>query len=155
MTDGRTQTDLPEPNEALAEDLRALLADRPFVPEEVDRAIIAAAEPHLTCGRRRGWRVAGVWGGVAAAAAVAAVVLPTLWVGPGQSEPAVALGDYAPGEPVDVVDALRLARALERGGESVSITWDLSGDGVVDRADVDAVAMRAVVLNDEPEERHG
>ena len=47
---------------------------------------------------------------------------------------------------VDIRDALRLARCLE-GGRPSEPRWDLNGDGRVDRADVDAIAMAAVRLD--------
>jgi hypothetical protein len=46
---------------------------------------------------------------------------------------------------VDMVDALRLARAVKRGG-ALDAGWDVNGDGRVDRHDTDAVAMRAVAI---------
>ena len=51
---------------------------------------------------------------------------------------------------VDMLDALTLARTLERGAWSVGMEWDLNGDGVVDTGDVGVVALAAVDL-----ERHG
>ncbi len=47
---------------------------------------------------------------------------------------------------VDIRDALRLARRLERG-EPTEPVWDVNGDGTIDRTDVDAVAKAAVRLD--------
>jgi hypothetical protein len=46
---------------------------------------------------------------------------------------------------VDVLDAYRLALALDRG-ERVPTTFDLDGNGAVDRGDVDRIAIRAVSI---------
>ena len=47
---------------------------------------------------------------------------------------------------MDILDAFALARRLETG-ETLDIALDLTRDGSVDGADVDAIAMRAVKLN--------
>jgi len=47
---------------------------------------------------------------------------------------------------VDILDAFKLARQLESGGRS-EMRWDINGDGVVDRSDVDTVAFVAVRLD--------
>lgn len=46
---------------------------------------------------------------------------------------------------VDIADALRLARALEAGGDTRD--RDIDGDGTVGQADVDAIALAAVSLS--------
>ncbi|HWL92171.1 MAG TPA: dockerin type I domain-containing protein, partial [Phycisphaerae bacterium] len=46
---------------------------------------------------------------------------------------------------VDILDAFVLARRID-GGAGVSESFDLTGDGQVNRFDVDAVAMAAVRL---------
>ncbi len=45
---------------------------------------------------------------------------------------------------IDILDAFALARRLE--SSDVPAGADLTGDGVVDRADVEAIAVRAVAL---------
>lgn len=134
----------------LEEALRALYGRSPEVPGEIDRAVLAGA--------RRGpvlrWR--GLGAGLAAAAALGVAV--SAWVlsprarqgaGPavGSSSPSAGLGvvaeDLDGDGRVDIVDALRLARAVERGETGA---WDFNGDGAVDRGDVDALAARAVRL---------
>jgi len=47
---------------------------------------------------------------------------------------------------VDILDAFTLARVLDER-RAVERKWDVTGDGKVDRADVDAVAMSAVRLD--------
>ncbi len=46
---------------------------------------------------------------------------------------------------VDILDAFAVARRLDSGGRAPA-AWDVNGDGAVDRADVDEIAMAAVSL---------
>jgi hypothetical protein len=46
---------------------------------------------------------------------------------------------------LDILDAYRLALAIEEGGELLA-AWDSDGDGTVGAGDVDAVARMAVSL---------
>jgi hypothetical protein len=45
-----------------------------------------------------------------------------------------------------ILDAFALARGLD-AGQQMDARWDVNGDGVVDKRDVDALAMAAVKLN--------
>ena len=47
---------------------------------------------------------------------------------------------------VDILDAFTLARHLETRSPT-DPAWDLNGDGLVDRADVDAAAAAAVAID--------
>ena len=47
----------------------------------------------------------------------------------------------------DIVDALHLAQKL-RDGQRIDLSWDVNADGVVNLADVDAIAVAAVRLPD-------
>ena len=47
---------------------------------------------------------------------------------------------------VNILDAFTLARHIE-SRQPLSQLWDLNGDGLVDRRDVDTIAMAAVRLN--------
>lgn len=47
---------------------------------------------------------------------------------------------------VDILDAFKLARLIE-SAESTEARWDINGDGMVDRKDVDSVAFDAVRLD--------
>ena len=47
---------------------------------------------------------------------------------------------------VDILDAFKLARGIE-GVERGATEWDINGDGVVNREDVDYVAFKAVRLD--------
>jgi hypothetical protein len=47
---------------------------------------------------------------------------------------------------VDILDAFKLARQIESAGPTEK-NWDINGDGLVDRHDVDMVAFAAVRLD--------
>jgi hypothetical protein len=108
----------------LAERLRPATVE---VPPEIDRAILAAAaRPRL---RARWW--------VPAAAAAALLV-------------ALTLRERAPGDVdgsgrVDILDAYLLALRIE-GGAGAGRRFDVHGDGVVDRADVERIARLSVAV---------
>jgi hypothetical protein len=90
--------------------------------------------------------------GAAAAAIVVSIVLSR----PETAEPtritddfAIRIGDADRNNTIDIRDALALARKIE-GGDVKWTRWeDVNQDKVVDRQDVDAVAMLAVRI--EPE----
>jgi len=132
---------LPEP---LQRDLRRLLGPAPRIPAEIDRALAAAAR----LPRRSPWLRPVVLRPWLAAAAAAALVLVTLFVlpVPRAGRGPLAREDFDRNGRVDVLDAFRLARALDRG-EPVPPAFDLDGDGVIDRRDVDLVAARAVRIH--------
>ena len=47
---------------------------------------------------------------------------------------------------VDILDAFTLARHIE-ARQPAEAMWDFNGDGLIDRRDVDTVALAAVRLN--------
>ncbi|MCX5671269.1 MAG: dockerin type I domain-containing protein, partial [Planctomycetota bacterium] len=113
-----------------------------------------AAVPHS----RRVRRIVR-WAAVAAAAAAMLVVAGIQAVRHGEpraaSRPAVTVAakaapaaseDLNHDGRVDILDAFLLARRLQAAGQPKS-EWDFTRDGVVDRRDVDAVAMSAVRLD--------
>lgn len=152
----------PDPAEADAPDslirtLRALgleasgtpLPDaEPFLAEVRSRFAAAA--------RRRRQRTFAAWSSAAAA-------LLLVWAGwrwptssrsgaGGSADAARAtteVGDLDRNGRIDILDAFALARAIERDGTAGldGAAADLSGDRRVDRADVDAIARRAVALD--------
>ncbi|MHC4220484.1 MAG: dockerin type I domain-containing protein [Planctomycetota bacterium] len=153
MDQHRNSPDTPDPDQLpdLARDLARLADTRLEVPRSVDDAVIAAARTALTRRRRGGHPAFRLAAWTAAAAGLALVV----WVGgvlipqPASREmasmtaPAVA-GDLDRSGRVTILDAFALARQLEAGGAMVA--GDFNGDGLIDRADVDAIAMAAVRL---------
>ena len=109
--------------------------------KKVDEAILARA-PRRFVRRRmvaRGLR----WGVAGVAAAAVLLVAVTIW--PGLRSVPAGREDIDGNGRVDIVDAFTLARNIE-APDGVKKEWDLNGDGVVDRTDVDTVALAAVSL---------
>jgi len=135
----------------LRDDLTALYAPDIEVPRQVDDAVLGQATRHFARHRRRRFLLRAVAGGVAAGA-VAASILWAVWFGrPGELDragPAMAAvhEDIDQNGQVDIRDAFLLARHLATG-ESSRQQWDVNGDGTVDRADVDTIALAAVKLD--------
>ncbi|MBC8217679.1 MAG: hypothetical protein H8E73_04385 [Planctomycetes bacterium] len=140
----------------LTEDLDALFKPQFSMPPEVDRAILDRARTHFA-GRqftqvgRRGFRWVGLWK-VAAAAAV--VVLAFSLNLTNKPEPAlyrtvlVKAGavDFDRNGRVDILDAFKLARQIELASNTRT-DLDINGDGLINRDDVDVVALAAVSLD--------
>ena len=135
----------------LARDLARLGDPRIEVPQSVDDAVLAAARAALSR-RHRDGRTALRW---AAWTAAAAGIVLAVWVGgiltqgpaapqmASMMAPAVA-GDLDRSGRVTILDAFSLARQLE--ADRPAAAGDFNGDGLIDRADVDAIAMAAVRL---------
>jgi hypothetical protein len=134
MTDPHDDPELRLP-QALERDLRASFAARVPVPESIGATLRTAA--------RRRPRLVPVRPLLLSAAAAALVAVSVLLV---QGRAPLAREDFDRNGRVDVLDAFRLARALERG-EVVPPQFDLDGDGRIDRRDVDLVAARAVRIH--------
>jgi hypothetical protein len=118
------------------------------------------ARRQLTRARRPIVRLRWVAGAAAAAAVIVVATIlfdpqstimssrtPIRDRSPQSSRPGLAEGraDIDGSGRVDILDAFRLARHLESGGPAAA-EWDLTGDGRVDREDVDAAAFAAVRL---------
>ncbi|HEX6812806.1 MAG TPA: dockerin type I domain-containing protein [Planctomycetota bacterium] len=132
-------TDEPDPKlpPALQRDLRRMFGPQVRIPAAVDAQLAAAA-------RRR--RLRPVWlRPVLVAAAIVLLALPLVftWLRQSATTTAIAREDFDRNGRVDVLDAYRLALALQRG-QSVPATFDLDGDGRVDAHDADRIAARAV-----------
>jgi len=146
----------PDAPRKLVEELRALHGRVPGVPVEVDRAVLAMARRRLRARRRPvpalRWALAGAVAGAAALLAVGIVL------GPLEGLKEARLASAPPAAPkllkedldgsgrVDILDAFLLARHIDAGSEPEG-EWDFSGDGAVDRRDVDALAQAAVRLD--------
>ena len=139
----------------LVEALRAMNADAPNVPDEIDRRIRGRIRGRFT--GLRGRRV--LWRRVAPAAAAAGLLLAVVFNRGTGPEPAKS-ADRAPARlavlpsdidgngSVDVLDAYRVASSLGRG-EATREEWDVDGSGVIDDADVDWIMARAVRLDED------
>ena len=129
----------------LREDLAGLCRAGFPVPPEVDDAVRAMARRHFAAKRRVRYTVR--W--LAAAAAAAAVLFAVLWTSPAlqrrMSRPSMPQDIDRSGR-VDILDAFALARLVEKD-VTPRREWDIDGDGVVNRQDVDALAMAAVSLS--------
>jgi len=143
MTDERRQFD-NEPDlgvsPRLSEDLGKLFAPDETIPTCVDRAVGEAARRHLQRPQRRLWWLK--WTMPATAAAAILITASVLWFNAGPIRPA----DIDRNGAVNILDAFTLARHIE-AKRPVDQRWDLNGDGLIDRRDVDAIALAAVRLN--------
>ena len=145
------QRQLEQGGERLGRLLRDAEARRLPDTTMVDAAIAAAARRDLrpvARPRRLVWRIAAP---LAAAAAVAIAATVTFLQPSRVPAPRVAIaGDLDGSGLIDVLDAYVLARSLQTNAAlpgTVSEGWgDINADGVVDRRDVDALAMQAVAL---------
>lgn len=112
------------------------------VPAHRDAAVLAGARHHLRY-RKTIVRVLR-WTPLAAAAVLGLMV----WTaGPVESPgPAVVVDrvDIDGNGRVDILDALALARRVEES--TAVLAHDFNADGLVDRADVDTIAARAVAI---------
>ena len=125
------------------------------VPPEVDRAVLDRAYKHfrripVASGRRRFHRV---WFWRAAAAAAVVILAFSLDLTERAEQPAdrpalaeAAAIDIDQNGRVDILDAFKLAKQIELAGPSEK-NWDIDGNGLVDRHDVDMVAFAAVRLD--------
>ena len=163
------------PQEVVAE-LRKQLKSPVTVPSNIDEAILADARAVLMSAsrpdrRRFGWRrwTLGIVSVGSLAAALVIAISPQNPMGEG---PAIATRDavksvsdqvtsssaiestglkedFDQNGSVNILDALALARRIsdanDHSADQLS-AGDLNGDGVVDRSDVDLIAMTAVML---------
>jgi hypothetical protein len=152
----------------LSEDLNTLFKPQFSVPPELDRAVMDQANRRLVQRhwRHRVFRHISLWRVAAAAAVIIFAFSLNLTQEPGpttsQSNLVEAQAiDIDRNGRVDILDAFKLARHIESAESTdkslspVSSTgqalrkqgWDINGDGLVDRNDVDLVALSAVRLD--------
>ena len=125
------------------------------VPSEVDRAVLDRAYKHFrkipaASGRRKFDR-AWFWRAAAAAAVVILAFSLDLTkrverTGQRSVTAKAQAVDIDQNGRVDILDAFKLARQIESAGPTER-NWDVNGDGLVDRHDVDMVALAAVRLD--------
>jgi hypothetical protein len=137
----------------LSADLKALFKPQVGVPHEVDRAVMDRANKHFAAlqsgkGRRRihwAWRIAA-----AAAVVIFAFSLDlTKQARPIKERSSLSKTqavDIDRNGRVDILDAFKLARHIETNSPAEK-AWDINGDGLIDRSDVDIVAHAAVRLD--------
>ena len=132
---------MPEPNDdlevpdRLQGDLRAVFGGRVPIPDSIGATLRRAAS------RRRRPNVVRLVTLAAAAMLLAAFLLQQNIT----SSMPLAREDFDGNGRVDVLDAYRLALALERH-ERIAPQFDLDDDGRVDRRDADRIAARAVSI---------
>ena len=132
------------------EDLGRLFAPDQPIPTHVDRAVTEAARRHLQQPQRRLWWLK--WTVPATAAAAILLTISAWWFDVNPTPPATVLevsarpADIDLDGQVNILDAFTLARHIE-AKRPVDQRWDLNGDGLIDRRDVDAIALAAVRLN--------
>lgn len=140
-----------EAPKGLVEDVAALYGAEVPVPAELDDAIVVLARRRLTPRSRPRLVLRWAFGG---AAATAAALLLAVWIVGGPERPRQASSrsahvsikeDFDGNGRVDILDAFALARQIE-SARKLKDKWDMNGDGIVDRADVDRIAMAAVSL---------
>lgn len=143
----------PDMPARLIEALDGLYAGQsPAVPGTVDEAVLREARAGFSR-RRRFWLYAR-GAGAAAAASAAALVVIAVYIDRHRSAPSpvavtpvVPPGDVDRNGRVDVLDALVLAKKVEAGASGTPARGeDVTGDGLLDRGDVDRVAAMAVSI---------
>lgn len=133
----------------LGKDLKTIFESPGVVPPEVDMSVMHRYSQYVLRHRPRAllrWAVS-----VAGAAAVIAISVTLALLT--ESQPALAPGvsvsaraDIDGNGRVNILDAFQMARRLQ-SGEEPEKDWDVNADGVIDRRDVDSVAMTAVRLD--------
>ena len=122
--------------------LKSVFAERPFVPQSTDEAILRTARERLAPRPhpRHSWNLVFRWAaGISAAAAC-------VWIVTSLTQPMhLARGDINRDGKVDILDALALSRAIQTGAR-LPLEADLNDDGKIDDADVALICARAVRL---------
>ena len=135
MSEPNDDPDLEVPPR-LQGDLRALFGQRLRVPDSIGAHLRDAASE-----RRRPRLLRPLL--VSAAAAMLLALTLNFFLQRSSSSLPVAREDFDGNGRIDVLDAQRLALAIDRG-DRVAATFDLDGSGGIDRRDADLIAARAV-----------
>ena len=124
----------------LSADLNTLFKPQSLVPPEVDRAVMDQANRHFVPRHRRLLSRVHLW----RIAAAAAVIIFAFSLNLTTQKPEAV--DIDRNGRVDILDAFKLARHVE-SADYTEKRWDINGDGLVNRKDVDEVAFAAVRLD--------
>jgi len=138
----------------LSADLKALFEPHVGIPPEIDRAVMDRANKHLGTlqfGKGRRLRIHWAWRIAASAAVIIFAFSLDLTKQPDPTTNNFALSktqavDIDQNGRVDILDAFKLAKNIESAGRTET-EWDFNGDGLIDRSDVDVVALAAVRLD--------
>jgi hypothetical protein len=145
----------------LSADLNTLFKPQFSIPPEVDMAVMDQANRRLVRrDRRRVFRGAHLWRIAAAAAVIIFAFSLDLTQKPGPTSDSsltveARAVDIDRNGRVDILDAFKLARHVESANytqQDLSPVssyggWDINGDGLVNRDDIDEVAYAAVRLD--------
>jgi len=132
-------------------DLANLFKPGHSIPPEIDRAILDKASGRILVRQRR-YRIIRRIGIVAATAAVILLAFSLDLSKKSKTQaPSAYLAqtvsfDIDQSGRVDILDAFKLARNIE-SSDHVDSNFDMNKDGIVDRKDVDTVALAAVALD--------
>lgn len=138
----------------LSADLNALFEPQIGVPPEVDHAVMDRANKHLAplqSGKVKRLRIHWGWRIAAAAAVIILAFSLDLTKQPDPATDSFSISkaqavDIDRNGRVDILDAFKLARHIETA-DRTETEWDFNGDGLIDRSDVDMVALAAVRLH--------
>ena len=135
----------------LKAELSNLFKPQYSIPPEVDRAILDKASNKLLRRQKRNRIIRRI--GIAAATAAVILLAFSLDLSkkPKTQAPSAYLAqtvrlDYDKSGRVDILDAFKLARHIE-SATPVDTYFDINNDGIVDRDDVDSIALAAVSLD--------
>jgi len=130
-------------------DLASLTCGYVKIPQEVDQAVLRKATSALARTEPARFKYGKPIAWLAAAASLTLVI----WISglfrssttaPLQATVASIPGDLDRNGRVDILDAFQLARELD--DDIAPTAGDINADGVIDRADIEAIAMKAVTL---------
>ena len=135
-------------------DLKALFEPQRGVPPEVDRAVMDRAHKHfvqMQPGKVKRLRIHWAWRIAAAAAVIIFAFSLDLTKQGGPTTDSFSISETRAADidrngRLDILDAFKLAKQIESAGPA-DTELDINGDGLIDRGDVDVVALAAVRLD--------
>ncbi len=151
MHDEKTHFDREELKmpEKLQADMKRMFDLQTPIPPEIDRAIMDRAHQQLVLKRKKHhvlrWSVAAA----VAAVVIFAFILDTPFIKSPTKQISSAFvassADIDQNGRINILDAFQLARKIE-STDRLYAQWDMNHDGLVNREDIDCVAMVAVSL---------